>query len=71
MYEILFCSNLISHKKTEIKVNNFTPDYAQNFIYPLVVFKFDPKEPKYFIKARTCLGFHKECTFYCLLSYLH
>ena len=44
MYEILFLSKYISHKK-EIKVNNITPDYVQNFIYSLVVFKFDPKEP--------------------------
>ena len=39
MYEILILSKDISHKK-EIKVNNITPD----FIYSLVVFKFDPKE---------------------------
>ena len=39
----------ISHKK-EIKVNNLTPDYGQNLIYPLVVLKFDPIEPKLFKK---------------------
>ena len=47
MYEILIFSKHISHKK-EIKVNNVTPDYGQNLIYPLVVLKFDPKEPKLF-----------------------
>ena len=47
MYEILIFSKHISHKK-EIKVKNVTPDYGQNLIYPLVVLKFDPKEPKLF-----------------------
>ena len=32
----------------EIKVNNLTPDYGQNLIYPLVVLKFVTKEPKLF-----------------------
>ena len=47
MYKIVIFSKYISHKK-EIKVNNLTPDYIQNLIYPLVVLKFDPKEPKLF-----------------------
>ena len=49
MYRILIFSKYISHKK-EIKVNNLTQDYGQNLIYPLVVLKFDPKEPKMFFK---------------------
>ena len=49
MYKIVIFSKYISHKK-EIKVNNLTPDYVQNLIYPLVVLKFDPKEPKLFEK---------------------
>ena len=45
MYKILIFSKYISHKK-EIKVNtDLTPDYVQDLIYPLVVLKFDPKEP--------------------------
>ena len=47
VYEILIFTKYISHKK-EIKVNNLAPDYGQNLIYPLVVYKFDPKEPKLF-----------------------
>ena len=47
MYKTLIFSKYISHKK-EIKVNNLTPDYVQNLTYPLVVLKFDPKEPKLF-----------------------
>ena len=46
MYEIIFFSKLISHKK-EIKVNNLTPDCVQNFIYPLEVFKCDSIDPVY------------------------
>ena len=51
MYTILIFSKYISHKK-EIKVNNLTPDYVQNLIYLLVVLKFDPKEPKLFLKSQ-------------------
>ena len=51
MYKTLIFSKYISHKK-EIKVKNLTPDYVQNLIYPLVVFKFDPKEPKLFLKSQ-------------------
>ena len=40
MYTILIFSKYISNKK-EIKVNNLTPDYGQNLIYPLVFLKFD------------------------------
>ena len=50
----LFFSKYISHKK-EIKVNNLTPDYGQNLIYPLVVYEFDPKEPKLFSKSQNLL----------------
>ena len=39
----------IYHKK-EIKVNNLTPVYFQNFIYPLAVFKCDLIEPTCFKK---------------------
>ena len=49
MYTILIFSKYISHKK-EIKVNNLTPYYVQNLIYPLVFLKFDPKEPELFKK---------------------
>ena len=62
MYAILIFDKYISHKK-EIKVNNMTADFVQNFIYPLVVFKFDPKETKLLKKARTCLRFHQKCIF--------
>ena len=62
MYKILIFSKYISHKK-EIKVNNLTPDYVQNLIYPLVVLKFDPKESNCFKKARTCQRFHQKCIF--------
>ena len=51
MYKILIFGKYISHKK-EIKVNNLTPDYVQNLIYPLVVLKFDPKEPRLFLKSQ-------------------
>ena len=47
LYEILIFSEYISHKK-EIKVNYLTPDYGQNLIYPILVLKFEPKEPKLF-----------------------
>ena len=49
MYEILIFTKYISHKE-EVKVNNLTPDYGQNLIYPLVALKFDPIEPKLFKK---------------------
>ena len=52
----------ISHKK-EMKVKIMTQDYVQNLINPLVVLKFDPKEPKLFLTARTCLRFHKKMFF--------
>ena len=41
----------MSHKKA-IKVNNLTPDYGQNLIYPLEILKFDPKERKLFYKSQ-------------------
>ena len=44
---IFICSKYISHK-IEIKVNSLTPDYVLNLTYPLVVLKFDSKEPKLF-----------------------
>ena len=47
MYKIPIFSKYISHKK-EIKVNTLTQDYVKNLIFPLVVLKFDPKEPKLF-----------------------
>ena len=54
MYEFFILSKYISRKK-EIKVNNLTPDYSQNLIYPLVLLKFDPKEPKLFLKSQNLL----------------
>ena len=54
MYEFFILSKYISHKK-EIKVNNLTPDYGQNLIYPLVLLKFDPKEPKLFQTSQNLL----------------
>ena len=51
MYAILIFDKYISHKK-EIKVNNMTADCVKNFIYPLVVFKFDPKETKLLKKSQ-------------------
>ena len=53
-YIILIFSKYISHKK-EIKVNDLSPDFGQNLIYPLVVLKFDPKEPKLFLKRHNLL----------------
>ena len=50
MYE----SKYSRHKK-EIKVNSLTQNDFQNFINPLVVFKFDPKEPKLFYKSQILL----------------
>ena len=50
MYKSFIFSKYTSHKK-EIKVNNLSPDYVQNLIYPLVVLKFDRKEPKLFKKS--------------------
>ena len=47
MYEILIFSKDISQKK-EIKINNLTPDYSQNFIYSQVWLEIDSKEPKLF-----------------------
>ena len=44
MYEILFFSKNINHKK-EIKVNNLIQNCVQNFNYSLVVFKCDSLEP--------------------------
>ena len=55
MYEVLIFSKYISHKK-EMKVNNLTPDYGQNLIYPIEVLIFDPKEPKLFKKAKNALS---------------
>ena len=49
MHEILIFTKYINHKK-EMKVNNLTPDYGQNLIYPLVVLKFDPKRAKIVFK---------------------
>ena len=54
MYEMLIFSKYISHKK-DIKVNNLTPDYGQNLIYPLIVLKYDPKEPKLFLKSQSLI----------------
>ena len=62
MYKILIFSKYISHTK-EIKVNNLTQYYLQNLIFPLEVFKFDPREQKLFKKARTCQRFHQKCIF--------
>ena len=45
-YEYFIFSKYISHKK-EIKVNNLTVDYGQNYLYSLIVLKFDPKMPIY------------------------
>ena len=46
-----------------MKVKIMTQDYIQNLIDPLVVLKFDPKEPNCFKNARTCLRFHKKMLF--------
>ena len=64
MYENLIFSKYISHKK-EIKVNNLTPDYGQNLIYPLVVLKFHPKEPKLFYKSHNLIKISLKCILYC------
>ena len=67
MYEILIFSKHISHKK-EIKVNNVTPDYGQNLIYPLVVLKFDAKEPKLFLKSQNLLKISSKMHFILLIN---
>ena len=67
MYEILIFSKHISHKK-EIKSNNVTPDYGQNLIYPLVVLKFDPKEPKLFKKSQNLLKISSKMLFILLIN---
>ena len=54
MYEIIFFSKYISHKK-EIKVHNLTPNCVQNFINPLVVFKCDSIEPNILNKSQNLL----------------
>ena len=51
MYDFFIFLQYISHKK-EIKVNNLTPNYGQNLIYPQVVLEFDTKEPKLFFKSQ-------------------
>ena len=54
MYDFFIFLQYISHKK-EIKVNNLTPNYGQNLIYPHIVLKFDTKEPKLFFKSQNLL----------------
>ena len=66
MHEILIFAKYINHKK-EIKVNNLTPDYGQNLIYPLVVLKFDPKEPKLFLKSQNLLKISTKMHFLLLI----
>ena len=66
MYEILIFTKYISHKK-EIKMNNLTPDYGQNLIYPLVVLKFDPKEPTLFLKSQNLLKISSKMPFQLLI----
>ena len=71
MYKIPIFSKYISHKK-EIKLNNLTPDYGQNLIYPIAVLKFHQKSQNCLKKARTCQRFHQKCIFvlYIILSAL-
>ena len=52
----------ISHKK-EMKVKIMTQDYVQNLINPMVVLKFDPKEPKLFEKSQKLLKISKKVPF--------
>ena len=68
MYDILIFTKYISHKK-EIKVNNLTPNYGQNLIYPLVAIalKFDPKEPKLFLKSQNLLKTSSKMPFLLLI----
>ena len=65
---ILIFSMYISHKK-EIKVNNLTQDCGQNLIYPPAVLKFDPKEPKLFLKSQNLLKISSKIHFI-LLNFL-
>ena len=51
MYENFIFSKYISHKKG-IKDNNLTSDYGQNWVYPLIVLKFDPKMSILFLKSQ-------------------
>ena len=66
MHEILIFTKYINHKN-EIKVNNLTPDYGNNLIYPLVVLKFDPKEPKLFKKSQNLLKISPKMHFLLLI----
>ena len=66
MYESFILSKYIRHKK-EIKVNNLTPDFGQNIRYPLVVLKFDPKEPKLFKKSQNLLKISSKMHFLLLI----
>ena len=66
MHEILIFTKYINHKK-EIKVNNLTPDYGQNLIYPLVALKFDPKEQKLFLKSQNLLKISPKMHFLLLI----
>ena len=66
MYEIIIVSKYISHKK-DIKVIYLTPDYVLNFIYPLVVFKFDPKEPKMLNYSQNLLKISSKMHFFPLI----
>ena len=66
MHDILIFTKYISHKK-EIKVNNVTKDYGQNLIYPLVVLKFDLKEPKLFLKSQNVLKISSKMHFLLLI----
>ena len=66
MHEILIFTKYINHKK-EIKVNNLTPDYGKNLIFPLVVLKFDPKEPKLFLKSQNLLKISTKMHFLLLI----
>ena len=66
MYEIIILSKHNSHKNW-IKFNNVTPDYGPNLIYPLVVLKFDPKEPKLFLKSQNLLKISSKMHFILLI----
>ena len=69
MHKILIFSMYITDKK-EMKVN-MAANYDQNFIYPLVVFKFEPKEPKLFEKSQNLLKISSKYHFDYLLAILN
>ena len=54
-YMIFYLPAVYQSQETKVNTCNLTPDNGQNLIYPQVVLKFDPKEPKLFYKSQNLL----------------